>query len=109
MLFLLCCGGVKLLVQEPVDDGGHSLRGVEVQVVATLQLPVHKVRVVFPEHALDAGVDLVRHVARALGCLDHQVRALDLDGKVTVVSSNIESHIDDLLWTQTLHSCPPSC
>ena len=70
VLFLLRRGGVKLLVQEPVDDGGHSLRGVEVQVVATLELPVHEVRVVFLEHALDAGVDLVRHVARALGRLD---------------------------------------
>ena len=33
-----------------------------------------------PEHALDAGVDLLGHVAGALGSLDHQVRALDLRG-----------------------------
>ena len=70
--------GVKLLVQEPVDDGGHRLRGVEVQVVAALHLPVHKVGVVFPEDPLDPGVDLLGHVARALGGLDHEVRALDL-------------------------------
>ena len=75
-------------------------------MVATLEFPVHKVRVIFSEHTLDAGVDFVRHVARALCRLDYQVRALDLGGKITPVSLNLE--INYLLWTQTLHSCLPS-
>ena len=38
-----------------------------------------------PEHALDAGVDLLGHVAGALGSLDHQVRALDLRGNGPII------------------------
>ena len=69
---------LRLLVKEGVDDGGEGVGGVEVEVVAALHLPVHEVGVVAPEHAVDAGVDLLGHVARALRGLDHQVGALHL-------------------------------
>ena len=75
---LLGLRGVELLVKEGVDDGGEGVGGVEVEVVAALHLPVHEVGVVAPEHAVDAGVDLLGHVARALRGLDHQVGALHL-------------------------------
>ena len=49
-------GGVELLREELVDDGGHDLRGVEVQVVAARQLAVHEVTVVLAEDLAEPGV-----------------------------------------------------
>ena len=40
--------GVELLAEELVDDGGHELGRVEVDVVAALHLAVDEVRVVLP-------------------------------------------------------------
>ena len=54
------------------------MMGARVWGVAALNLPVDEVGVVAPEHAVDAGVDLLGHVARALRGLDHQVGALHL-------------------------------
>ena len=51
-------GGVELLREELVDDGGHDLRGVEVQVVAARQLAVHEVRVVLAEDLAEPRVHL---------------------------------------------------
>ena len=41
--------GVELLAEELVDDGGHELGRVEVDVVAALNLAVDEVRVVLPQ------------------------------------------------------------
>ena len=59
MLLVQVGGGVELLREELVDDGGHDLRGVEVQVVAARQLAVHEVRVVLAEDLAEPGVSAV--------------------------------------------------
>ena len=49
MLLVQVPRGVELLAEELVDDGGHELGRVEVDVVAALNLAVDEVRVVLPE------------------------------------------------------------
>ena len=48
MLLVQVPRGVELLAEELVDDGGHELGRVEVDVVAALNLAVDEVRVVLP-------------------------------------------------------------
>ena len=40
--------GVELLAEELIDDGGHELGGVEVDVMTALHLAVDEVRIVLP-------------------------------------------------------------
>ena len=49
MLLVQVPRGVELLAEELVDDGGHELGRVEVDVVAALNLAVDEVRVVLPQ------------------------------------------------------------
>ena len=49
MLLVQVPRGVELLGEELVDDGGHELGRVEVDVVAALNLAVDEVRVVLPQ------------------------------------------------------------
>ena len=48
MLLVQVPRGVELLAEKLVDDGGHELGRVEVDVVAALNLAVDEVRVVLP-------------------------------------------------------------
>ena len=48
MLLVQVPRGVELLAEELVDDGGHELGRVEVDVMAALDLAVDEVRVVLP-------------------------------------------------------------
>ena len=49
MLLVQVPRGVELLGEELVDDGGHELGRVEVDMVAALHLAVDEVRVVLPQ------------------------------------------------------------